>query len=77
MATKTIGTHVAEQAMDKITREWGPAFAMMGPRIQRAIMAEAVMIIAASWPEGMVTDEMARRIVKEGWAWASKESGYV
>lgn len=77
MATKTTAQHVAAQAMERITREWGSAFALVGPRMQRAIMAEAVVIIAATQHEGMVTDAMVRRIVKDGWTWAVEESGYV
>ncbi len=64
---------VAAQAKAKIDAEWGRTFAMIGPRFQRAVMAEAATIIAATQDDEAVSAEVVRRIVTEGWAWIVEE----
>lgn len=62
---RTTGQHVIRQAREACTREWGErAFAQMGPRLQRALLAEAVLNIATG---ALVPDaETATRIAREG-----------
>ena len=59
-------THLARLNIEK---EWGPAFKLLGERIQSALMAEAVLDIAAAQDED-VTAERVRDIVNMGHAWA-------
>lgn len=65
------------QVHASVLTEWGrSAFAKLGDRIQRALLAEAVLKIAALQDDDEVADAVVRRIVVEGWNWAMEQAGY-
>lgn len=60
-------------ASDKVVTEWGlPAYEKLGARLQRALLGEAVLFIAAQ-QDALVGAESVRRIVTEGWTWVCEE----
>lgn len=64
----TIGQHAIRQAREAVTREWGArAFAQLGPRFQRALLAEAVLNIASQQDAMRVGDATVRAIATEGY----------
>lgn len=65
-----------KQAHDSVMTEWGHAFNKLGSRVQRALLAEAVLSLAAMQDDEEVSDAAVRRIVVDGWSWAAEEAGY-
>jgi len=60
-----------KQAQDNVYTEWGrPVFEKLGARIQRALLMEAVLAIAALQDED-VPDAKVRALVEEGYFWAA------
>lgn len=66
-----------KQARASVINEWGLcAFERLGDRLQRALLAEAVLALAALQDEDDVPDATVRRIVTQGHLWAAAEAGY-
>lgn len=58
------------QAEEAAVREWGkPAFDRLGPRLQRALLCEAVLSLVDAQDES-IDPVRIRELVAEGYAWA-------
>lgn len=58
-----------KDAHKRVLREWSaPAFAKLGARIQRALLAEEVLFLASTQDES-ISDAAVRRIIEQGWTW--------
>lgn len=63
-------------AKERVVREWsGPAFEKLGSRVQRALLAEEILRLAAQQDDS-ISAETVRKIVGEGWSWSVDEAGY-
>lgn len=58
-----------QSARTRVDLEWGASFKLLGARIQRALLAEAILDIAAAQDDDEVGDEAVRRIVTDGHDW--------
>jgi hypothetical protein len=58
---------------EKVLREWGEGFHGLGSRLQRALLAEAVLILAAQQDDD-VAAETVRKIIDAGWTFAIDET---
>jgi hypothetical protein len=58
-----------KNAKAQVEREWGHGFVKLGARIQQALLAEAVLVLAATQDDQLVSDQIVRRIVQDGWSW--------
>lgn len=64
---------LAKATMERVRGEWGRSFDLLGPRLQRAVLAEAVLSIANTRDGG--EDDPVRRILTDGLAWAHETTG--
>jgi hypothetical protein len=77
MITPDKTTRLLKQARHSVINEWGLcAFERLGDRLQRALLAEAVLDLAALQDDEEVPDATVRRIVIEGQSWARGQAGY-
>lgn len=58
-----------------VQAQWGLGWEQLGPRLQRALLAEAVLSLI-NRQDDLVTAESVRRIAVDGWEWANKVSNY-
>lgn len=77
MTTPDKTTRLLKQARRSVINEWGLcAFERLGDRLQRALLAEAVLDLAALQDDEEVPDATVRNIVIEGQSWAREQAGY-
>lgn len=77
MPATTKMERLLKRAEYNVIAEWTrPAFEKLGSRIQRALLAEAVLALAALQDDDEVSDAAVRLIVTVGHLWAAAEAGY-
>jgi hypothetical protein len=59
-------------ARERVDREWGRAFDMLGPDLQRAVLAQAVLS-TVNFPYE-VDAATLQRIIREGMAWTYEQT---
>ena len=58
---------------DRIKADWGPAFAKLGPELQAAVRAQAILFLLVAQDEDIAADRL-RLLIEEGSAWANQVS---
>jgi len=65
MATQS--ERLLKHAQNRVQREWGNSYRLLGSRVLRALLAEEILALAATQDEDGVSAEKVREIVTEGW----------
>lgn len=76
MKTTDKNERIFKQILEEVYREWSrPAFEKLGDRVQRALLAEAVLAWANRQDES-VSAERIREVIDAGQTWAYELTEY-